>query len=323
VVVNFADFTSAQQVESLVDTARGALSRYGVEPSVLENINHEYNSTFAVTPREGSRCALRINVNSGRTEAHLAAEIFFINLLQYTGGFSLACPIENLAGSFITPVPHDATGRELLCVLFTWLDGEDIGDDLTVDQAHRVGHLMARMHIATEGRSLPKGAYLPLLDDFMWQEEDLLLGPNSGLTAEDYAVIQKCRDAIQAVIRELYDRHPPQLIHADLHGWNLKLHGDTLSVFDFDDSGMGLPVQDLAVALYYLDTSEQREALEAGYSSVRPLPDFSEYQMQSLLLQRRIHLLNYLYGTVNSEHRELLPDYRNETIRRVKVFLGE
>jgi Ser/Thr protein kinase RdoA (MazF antagonist) len=113
-----------------------------------------------------------------------------------------------------------------------------------------------------------------------------------------------------------------QLIHADLHGWNLKLHDGQLAVFDFDDSGVGLPIQDLATAIYYLDTDEQTAAMKAGYASVRELPSCSDRQMKALLLQRRIHLLNYLYETQNPEHRELLPDYQVETFRRVDAFLS-
>jgi Ser/Thr protein kinase RdoA (MazF antagonist) len=82
-------------------------------------------------------------------------------------------------------------------------------------------------------------------------------------------------------------------------------------------------VQDLATTIYYLDTEEQDAALKAGYAAVRPLPPFSERQMQALLLQRRIHLLNYLYETQNPEHRDLLPKYQEETMRRIDVFLGE
>ena len=99
--------------------------------------------------------------------------------------------------------------------------------------------------------------------------------------------------------------------------WNM---GD-IAVFDFDDCGIGLPVQDLATALYYLDTPAEREIVLEGYRSIRALPEYSDFQMQALLLQRRILLLNYLYETANEEHRELIPTYLPETMRRAKLFL--
>lgn len=321
--MNFAEMTTEQQIESLVEPAKAALSQYGIQDAVLENINHEYNSTFAVTSNEGAKFALRVNINSGRTESNIAAEVFFINSLAQTGQFSLALPIANLEASFVSKVWHDQSGRELFCVLFTWLDGEDLGDEPTPGQVFQVGSLMAQLHEATQGLKLPAGANLPTFDDFMWHVEDFLLGPKSQLSEGERTKMRSGKIAIEAVVTELFAASSSQLIHADLHGWNLKWHNEALSVFDFDDSGFGLPVQDLATTIYYLDTEEQDVALRAGYAAVRPLPQFTEKQMQALLLQRRIHLLNYLYETQNPEHRDMLPKYQEETMRRIDVFLGE
>ena len=96
-------------------------------------------------------------------------------------------------------------------------------------------------------------------------------------------------------------------------------HKGEVSVFDFDDSGFGLPLQDLATALYYLDTDEQNEAMLAGYVSVRTVPEYSEHEFKALMLHRRISLLNYLYETENPEHREMIPDYQTETLRRIRA----
>lgn len=315
--------TTEQQIESLVAPAKTALSQYGIQDAVLENINHEYNSTFAVTAIDGTKFALRININSGRTETNIAAEVFFINSLAQSGQFSLALPIQNLAANYVSKVWHEQSGRELFCVLFTWLEGEDLGDEPTLEQVYQVGSLMAQLHDATQGLYLPPEADLPIFDDFMWHVEDFLLGPKSQLSADERTKLGKARISIEAVVDELFASTPTQLIHADLHGWNLKWNNDSLSVFDFDDSGIGLPLQDLATTIYYLDTEEQDVALKAGYSSVRPLPSFSEQQMQALLLQRRLHLLNYLYETQNPEHQDLLPKYLEETMRRVDLHLGE
>jgi Ser/Thr protein kinase RdoA (MazF antagonist) len=320
--VNFAQLSSEQQIQSLLGPAESVVAKYGIDLSALESINHEYNSTFAVTAKDGSRYALRININSGRTEANIAAELFFVDALAQARTVKVATPIRNQDGNFVTKVRHDESDRELYCVLFSWLEGEDVGDEPGLDVVYQVGAAMAKMHDATKDLNLPQGADLPLLDDFMWHVEDLLLGPKSLLTAEEQSKIGGARTAIEAVVAELFTQASEQLIHADLHGWNLKFHNEELAVFDFDDSGFGLPIQDLATAIYYLDTPEQEAAMKAGYESVRPLPACSEHQMKALLLQRRIHLLNYIFETQNPEHRELLPEYQAETMRRVEAFLN-
>jgi Ser/Thr protein kinase RdoA (MazF antagonist) len=320
--MSFSDLSTEEQIESLIEPATAILAQYGVTDFELENINHEYNSTFSVVTAAGEKFALRVNVNSDRTEKNIAAEMTFVNTLAQSGEFRVAVPIRNLAGEFVSKAAHEASGRELLCVLFSWLEGEDVGDEPTLEVVYEIGALMARLHNATRGLVLPAGQELPSLDDFMWHVEDFLLGERSVLNSDEKAKIAAGRKAIETELNALFSEGQMQLIHADLHGWNLKLHDGQLAVFDFDDSGVGLPIQDLATAIYYLDTDEQIAAMKSGYASVRKLPSCSERQMKALLLQRRIHLLNYLYETQNPEHRELLPGYQVETFRRVDAFLS-
>ncbi len=175
-----------------------------------------------MTSSEGTKFAFRMNINSGRTESNIAAEVFFINSLAQTGQFSLALPIQNLSARYVSKVWHDQSGRELFCVLFTWLEGEDLGDEPTPEQVYQVGSLMAHLHEATQGLQLPATADLPTFDDFMWHMEDFLLSPKSQLTAEEQAKLQSGKTAIEAVVTELFAAGSSQLIHADLHGWNLK-----------------------------------------------------------------------------------------------------
>jgi Ser/Thr protein kinase RdoA (MazF antagonist) len=134
-------------------------------------------------------------------------------------------------------------------------------------------------------------------------------------------LIAQAFEVIKSEINVLYRQNTPQIIHADLHGWNVMWDDNQIAVFDFDDCGIGLPIQDLATAIYYLDTPEQDAALKEGYSSVAPLPVYSESQMQMFMIQRRIILLNYLYETSNEEHRAMIPEYLEESLRRIQKFL--
>jgi Ser/Thr protein kinase RdoA (MazF antagonist) len=100
-------------------------------------------------------------------------------------------------------------------------------------------------------------------------------------------------------------------------------HEGELFIFDFDDCGYGIPHQDLAITLYYLDTPEQDAAVLEGYRTVCQLPTYTKAQMDSLLLQRRLVLLNYLYETKNPEHKEMLPTYLEKSMERVSGFLTD
>ena len=155
----------------------------------------------------------------------------------------------------------------------------------------------------------------------LWGADDHLLSTESDLTVEDRFLVEKAYARIDEVIRAQFANQAPLPIHADLHGWNLMWHDGELSVFDFDDAGIGTPLQDLATSLYYLDTPEQDAAWLKGYESVAPLPEFSADDIMTLRMQRRLILLNYIHESTTPEHREMVPSYTAETMRRLVEWL--
>ena len=319
---SFAALDTDAQVALLTEHATEVLKQYELgEVTEIESINHEYNSTFAVSCADGSRYALRININSPRSAANALGELEFINHLRVSTDLTFASPIANTSGDFFTEVANEAIGKTLLSVLFSWLEGEELGEDPTKEQLFALGAAMAKMHDAAAGFELSAEAELPNLRDVLWLTEDLLTTEVSQLASDEKALVRAALEKIDGVVAGLFARDSMRLIHADMHGWNLMWHDGAVSVFDFDDCGIGLPIQDLYTALYYLDTDEQDAALKAGYESVRPIPDHTEFEAKALLLQRRIILLNYLFETSTPEHREILPKYQVETMRRINVFL--
>lgn len=321
--VDFFELTTTEQIEDLLENSHHILEQYELRGCLVESINYEYNAVFSVTSADGNKFALRVNINSPRTIANLKGEISWVNYLQGIPEIHLPAPIANSSGSFVTEFHHQRSGRNLLCVLNSWVDGDELGDDATLDQVTDVGRLMGRLHDSSKDFEIPTDAALPNFSDPMWESKDCLLSVDSPLDAQARSLITQSLESIMKIIEELYAKSKPQLIHGDIHGWNIKtLEGD-LFILDFDDCGFGLPIQDLSVAIYYLDTDEQINALLTGYSEVRETPEYSERQMQALLLHRRLMLLNYLFETKNQEHQEMIPAYLLETLRRVEKFLSQ
>ena len=312
--------TIEEQVESMSDCVQGILSHYDFGAFEFESINHEFNSTFRVKSANGDLYALRVNVNSDRTRENLNAEIFFVSKVT---SVNTPRPVKNASGEFVTTGWHAASERELSAVVYTWLEGEELGDEPTNEQIFAMGAAMAKLHDEAESLELPAGADLPRITDFLWGQKDMLLSPLSTLSDADKSVIAAVKTEIETAVDALSQEAKVQPIHADIHPYNVMWHEGQLSVFDFDDSAIGLPVQDLATTIYYLDTEEQDQALLDGYSSVRELPKFTERQMKLLRIQRRIILLNYLFETSNPEHRAMAEDYAVETIRRMRVLLED
>ena len=318
----FFELPSEDQQRSLTAFASDLLKNYGIHDAKISCINFEFNATFSVETDSGTKYALRININSTRTVENMKGEIEWVRHLNRTSGIHTPTPIATLNDNYIISGFHADSNQTLHAVMYSWLEGEELGDEPTDAQLERVGAAMARMHEAAENLNFSPRSELPQLRDPLWLTQNLLTGHNPMLDEAAQARVGLALNFIDHVIGALYQRDSVRPIHADMHGWNLMWHGETLSVFDFDDSGIGLPIQDIFTSIYYLDTEDQEKALLTGYQSVRKLPEYSEYDREALLLQRRLILLNSLYETSTPSLREMLPKYLDESLKRVEKFLA-
>jgi Ser/Thr protein kinase RdoA (MazF antagonist) len=319
----FFDLPAADQQNSLTAFATELLKDYGIHGANVSCINFEFNATFAVESESGVKYALRININSTRTVENMKAEVEWVRYLNRTSGVHTPTPIATVKDEYIVSGLHADSGQEMYGVMYSWLEGEEIGDEPTLEQLHEVGRAIATLHEESSEFALSSGNSLPTFNDFFWGTEDYLFSEKSHLSDGDRALIQQAHDLIMKFTDELYQNSKVHIIHADMHGWNLMWDEGQLSIFDFDDCGYGVEAQDLAVTLYYLDTPEQDKALLDGYRSVKPLPTYSENAMKALLLQRRLLLLNYLFETKNHEHKEMLPAYLEKSLECVSTFLTD
>ena len=319
----FFELPAEEQQLSLTAFATELLKNYGIHGAKVSCINFEFNATFSVETDSGTKYALRININSTRTVENMKGEIEWVRYLNRTSGIHTPTPIAALNDQFIISGFHNDSQQTLFAVMYSWLEGEELGDEPTLSQLHEVGKAIAILHQESSDFALSADAALPTFNDFFWGTEDYLFSDKSKLSETDRSLIQEAHDHIMKLTNELYSNSPVHIIHADFHGWNLMWNEDRLSIFDFDDCGFGIEAQDLAVVLYYLDTPEQDVALLNGYKSIRPLPQYSDIAMKALLLQRRLLLLNYLFETKNQEHQEMLPAYLEKSLERVSTFLTD
>ena len=321
--LEFFDSPAEDQQKSLTAFAVELLKDYGICGAQVSCINFEFNATFSVETDSGTKYALRININSTRTVENMKAEVEWVRHLNRTSGVHVPTPIATVKDDYIVSAVHADSGQTLYGVMYSWLEGEELGDEPTPQQLHEVGKSIAVLHQESADFTLSPDAKLPTFNDFFWGTEDFLFSDKSTLSVSDRSLIKEAHDLIMGFTHDLYETSPVHIIHADMHGWNLMWHEGQLTIFDFDDCGYGVEAQDLAVTLYYLDTPEQDEALLNGYKSVRPLPTYSANAMKALLLQRRLLLLNYLFETKNQEHKELLPAYLEKSLERVSTFLTD
>ena len=238
------------------------------------------NVVFRVQTTLGPH-ALRLHRPGYHSTAALTSELDLMAMLAGQG--------------VLVPRPAPAADGALLvrvgyrhASLLSWLDGVPMGrsgQPLTFAGAARtalfanIGRQMARLHLLTDGWTPPPGFVRPewdrdrLVGDApfwgrFWQQAD----------AADRALLLGLRDRA----RKMLDAAPGAdfgLIHADLVNENVLVDGGRVHFIDFDDSGFGYRLFDMATTLSKAVDEPDFAALQAallhGYAEVRPVPDLT------------------------------------------------
>ncbi len=317
----FIDVSARTQVRRLRALAARALPAWGLSDASLRLLNHGYNTTFRVDADDGRRFALRVNVIPTKTDAHLRAEVAWLAALAAETDLRVPTPQPTREGDWAAYVPSPDHGRDLPLVLFSWLDGRNLGFKPRLGQVRVVGEAMALLHHHAATWRLPSDGALPLFDDVLTGLPNRF-GDHPALDADARAVLTAALARAQDLQDQAFTADQVIPLHADLHGGNLKWHGGRLSVFDFDDAGRGVPALDLAISSYYLRVdAAYEEMLREGYARVRPLPQLSDEAFEGMVAGRNLLLLDDLLEQQNVELRGMIPRYAEASVRRLRGWL--
>jgi Ser/Thr protein kinase RdoA (MazF antagonist) len=321
--MKFAERSERSQILRLRRDASSILEQYPIRVARFSCINHGFNTTFRIDTTDGHKYALRINVNSRRPEGGLFAEVSWLEALRRDTDLVLPKIVPRKDGALISRLESATLGRSTFAVLFEWLPGRDLGNKATPAQLFALGAATAKLHQHGKGYSLPKGASL-------WSGRDVCLDskltlPTHPMPEAWQAVFASVYQNADTVLQALYARERPHALHADLHLWNVKSVRGTLSIFDFDDSISGLPIQDLAISVFYLRRLAGGEQLEAalfeGYQSIQALPTFSSSEFEALVAARQYLLVNDLLHNENAELQAMSAKYLETSVGRLTKYL--
>jgi Ser/Thr protein kinase RdoA (MazF antagonist) len=313
----YEDLDENAQVEVLRRVAVTAAQRYGLRTARLEPVLHGFNTTFRVDTADGARLALRVNTNSVSTAEHVAAQQAWVHAIARDTDLRVPDAVAAPDGRTVVAVPCAELGRDLLCVVNTWLDGPDVGD-CDPEQARELGRAMATLHEHARTFVVPEGCGFPVFDEPLFGDRNLLEG-TALLDAEGREVVADAFARTRSAFAALTVAAEGVPLHGDLHGGNLKWHEGRLAVFDFDDAGVGAPVLDLAIATFYLRGSDPtvERSLREGYTEVAALPAGTEY-LEALVASRQLLLANSLLTTTTAQWRSRAVDYLGTTVERLR-----
>lgn len=234
------------------------------------------NTIWEMTLPDGARAALRLHRPGYRSAATIRSELWWCAALAREGA-PVPAALPGLNGDLVQPAGPG------LASAIAWLPGQPMGRAGTplpgslAEQtaSHRaLGRLLARIHTITDNLTLPADFTLPRWDADGFIGETPLWGrfwDHPLATATEAARLRDARAWLAETLAPLQDSGP---IHADVLRENILVNGGSLSLIDFDDSGIGYRLYDLGTALsqslHEPAFENLRAALIDGYDETRP-----------------------------------------------------
>jgi len=241
--------------------------------NIIRLIRNRENAVFEITTPQG-RAALRLHRQGYQDDAAIRSELWWCAALAEKG-VAVPAAMPSRDGAFLVRL---STGRNASVI--DWVEGEALGEagkpfDCPLDQVlarhHALGRLLAEFHSATDQLTLPADFTRPRWDRAGLVGEAPFWGrfwEHPGADADQRALLLRARDFLAERLAEPAVLGP---IHADVLRENVLVQGETVSLIDFDDSGIGFRLYDLGTAmsqnLYEPDPSALRDALMDGYGT--------------------------------------------------------
>jgi Ser/Thr protein kinase RdoA (MazF antagonist) len=320
--MEYTQLDEEAQIAAVQELVPGILRQYGVEPKEIKNVNHAFNSSFKITDSQGQDLALRINLSSHKSGDEVLAEMQWLEALSLEGSVHAPIPIRTTNDELYISTRFEPLNTDTTVVLFKWIEGEEVGDEPTNEQLFELGQNMARLQLSVKDLKFSPPAFMPAINTTLMNAKDLLT-PSKPESISDklYEDILKGLAISEEVFERLSKTQELIPIHADLHMGNVIQSKDKLAIIDFDDAGIGLPIQDLVISNYYIREDREREKhLKAGYSSVLELPKISDEDYEVLLLSRLICLINAVLDMTSAEIIEFLPKFLVRAQKRLDHF---
>lgn len=288
-------------------------------------INHSENHTFLIEGPAG-RFTLRLHRPGYQSRPSIESELNWLDALRRDTALPVAEPVRGRDGALL----QDANGQ--LAVLFCFVDGREpqIGEPLE-KLFETLGGFAAHLHRHVEHWAPPSGftrqvwnAAQILDSDGLWGNWRIAPGVDTAMRP----LLDRADTRLRQVLAE-YGTSPNRfgLIHADMRLGNLLVHGEQVTLIDFDDSGFCWFAYDFAAAISFHETHADIPALKsawlAGYQRIRPLQPADIAIIDAMILLRRFALLAWI-GSHNETGlaQQHMPGFAEGTAQLARAFLA-
>lgn len=291
----------------LLPLAERVLTRYPYAVREVSHLATHTNVQFRVVAESGEQFVLRAGTPHSNSRTNIDVEVAWLDALRQETDLEVVRPIRSTDGSLIVDEYDEELGKERACVLFSWVPGQPMGEGSGTFAYRLLGAMSASLQQHGRQWSPPRGAHMRIWDEvFYYREEDpiILHTPKYShlFDMDRLRTIEKALRLSQDVIVTSYESGLPQVVHGDLHEWNVHLAVSRIHAFDFEDVMIALPAQDASISLYKSRTSEIKDdirtAFRKGFESVAEWPIADEHQLDGFHAARQVMLMNYAARTL-------------------------
>lgn len=307
---DFYRLTPMQQDVALKVLARNALPLFGIEQtSELDLLGHRENSVYRLRTHKGEQYALRIHRSGYHSEQAVQSELQWMTALNESG---VKCPpvLRSKHGRLVEWVAFDTVPEPRMVDIFHWVDGGPPAESDIISTYETLGQITAKIHNQAIAWERPTS-----FERLVWNEDGMLghnplwgyFGDLEQLTEEQRSLLIAARDkAYEMLVAFGKSGENYGLIHADLMPENIMVADDgTVRVIDFDDSGFGWHMYDLATATLFHIGEDHFDDLVAnwvkGYRSERNLPDEHLAMLPTFLMTRTLVALGWAHTRKETE----------------------
>jgi Ser/Thr protein kinase RdoA (MazF antagonist) len=316
--------TEAGQIRRLRPLALEALRAFPIETQRLRLVGGFTNAIFRVDTPDGPY-ALRVDFHEDHSDQEIDVELAWLDAIARDTELDVCPFVHACDGRSYVYAGAPGVPGERRCVLFHWVPGRTLDDNLTPQGYFLLGKLSAGLHVHGAGFEPP---HKPLTWDriFYWPEEVdpvVIFNPEMAhfFTDGRREILDRTIAAVEGAFARL-NPEDAQLTHGDLHPWNVHRYRSRLIAFDFEDVTWGHRVQDVATSLFYErnhpEYPELRAAFEAGYRAVAPWPATYEGEPEHFMAARSLMFVNYVANLTEDPS-----DYYEAVFPRLERFLAD
>lgn len=292
-----------KEASRLKPLAQRVLKRYPFLARDVEHLATHSNVMFRVVTEKGQQLVLRVGSPHGNTRTNIDIEVAWLDAIHRDTNLDVVVPIPTVGGALVIDQMDAELGKERPCVLFSWVPGAPMGEGAGPFAYRLLGQMLASLQAHGRHWEPPNASELRRWDEIFYYDNDFdpviidnpLYGHLFGVKRRSQ--IARAIELAGKVIEDSWRDDEAQIVHGDLHEWNVHMASSRLYAFDFEDVMIAMPGQDIAISLYHSRVHDQRgdlrEAFRRGYEQVLTWPIEDDSQLDGFQAARQVMLMNY------------------------------